>query len=147
MNKIGYEYLFENSVKKIGDKVEFNDGNDRYLKGKIINLFPNLRYTVRFDDGQILNVREFELKSFEVRSYEDLDKVLNSRNINTFKTFNILETDSIYKGVEQAFEVLKKNTEEPYRKQIIHDFKYYKQAFTSLIKNYKKFLKLSQLLK
>ena len=147
MNKIGYEYIFEDSVKKIGDKVEVKLTNGQYLKGKIVNLFPNLTYTVKFDDGQFHNVREYGLKSFEVRSYEDLDKVINLRNINTLKTFNILETDSIYKGVEQAFEVLKKNTEEPYRKQIIHDFKVYKQAFKSLMKNYKKFLELSELLK
>ena len=157
INKIGYEELFINNVKKIGDEVKVVLTNGEYLKGKIIKLHPNYMYTIQFDDKEIPKLpkynlkkimifREFGLKSFEVRSYADLDRVLKLRPTNILKTFNILEKNSIYKGILEAIEVLKKNTEGTYRKQIIHDFKIYKQSFKSFMENYEKFLESSKLL-
>jgi hypothetical protein len=147
INKRGYEYQFNTNAKKIGDKVEVNNGRDEYYKGTIVNSFPNFIYTIAFDIGEIHNFKEFRIKSLEVRSYEDLNRVLNLRPTNLLKTFNISEQNSLYKGIEQAFEVLKKNTKGFYNKQIIHDFKIYKQAFNSLMENYEKFLEFSKLLK
>ena len=144
-------------VKKIGDEVKVVLTNGEYLKAKIINLHPNYMYTIQFDDKEIpkllkyglkkiMTFREFGLKSFDVRSYADLDRVLNLRPTNMLKTFNISEKNSLYKGILEAFEVLKKNTKGIYLKQIIHDFKIYKQAFKSLMENYEKFLEFSKLL-
>ena len=97
-----------------------------------------------YEDQFISNVKEI---GDEVESYDDLNRVLGLIPNNILKEFNISEQESVYEGIDDVFKTLEKKTEGTYRKEIISDFEFYKQAFKSLMKNYEKFLEFSKSLK